>query len=172
MIYYAGIGSRKTPTDVIIKMETVGKACASMGMILRSGGAEGADEAFERGCDLLGGTKEIFLPFKGFRRNPSDLYGTTKAARDIARQFHPAWSRLSNTGWDFMGRNSYQVLGPNLDTPSAFIVCWTPSGKVTGGTGQAMRIAKAYNIPILNFGNMSDDEISDKIFAIEGKFNE
>lgn len=172
MIYYAGIGARETPPEVCEKMRMVGKACASMGMTLRSGGAQGADESFEQGCDLFGGTKEIFLPYRGFRRNPSDLFGSTKEARAIARKFHPAWHNLSNTDWDFMERNSYQVLGQDLKTPSTFIICWTPGGKVVGGTGQALRIAEAYDIPVLNFGDTSDDEISDAIFAMERVHNE
>jgi hypothetical protein len=37
-------------------------------------------------------------------------------------------------------------------SPVDFIVCWTPYGEVTGGTGQALRIAKANEIAIYNFG--------------------
>ena len=56
------------------------------------------------------------------------------------------------------GRNVYQVLGRNLDKPSRFLVCWTPDGVVsgeyctraTGGTGMAIRIACAENVPVLN----------------------
>ena len=34
--------------------------------------------------------------------------------------------------------------------PSNFVVCYTPDGKASGGTGQAIRIAEYYNIPIYN----------------------
>ena len=57
-----------------------------------------------------------------------------------------------------MARNSYQVLGYDLNTPSSFIVCYTKNGKLTGGTAQALKIAKDYNIPIFNFGNYKDKE--------------
>ena len=121
---------------------------------------------------MVDGKKEIYLPYRYFRRHPSDLYEMTKEARAIAREHHPNWGILSNTGWDFMTRNVYQVLGYDLKTPSLFIVCWTPGGKVVGGTGQALRIAKTYKIPVLNFGNMSDDEIADQIFALERQAND
>ena len=49
-----------------------------------------------------------------------------------------------------MGRNGYQVLGYDLKTPSKFLICWTKDGKETGGTAQAMRIAKDYKIPVYN----------------------
>ena len=34
-----------------------------------------------------------------------------------------------------------------------FIVCWTPNGKVTGGTGQAIRMAASMGIKVYNLGN-------------------
>ena len=44
------------------------------------------------------------------------------------------------------------MLGDDLDQPVSFVVCWTPGGEVTGGTGQALRIAAdpQYNIPVFN----------------------
>ena len=36
-------------------------------MVLRSGAAQGADSAFERGCGSVGGDKRIDLPKAGFR---------------------------------------------------------------------------------------------------------
>lgn len=51
-----------------------------------------------------------------------------------------------------MLRNTYQVLGPDLKTHSEFVLCWTPSGRGEGGTGQAIRIARAYHIPVYDLG--------------------
>lgn len=56
---YAGIGSRSTPDDVIDKMHVLGEHFAHKGWLLRSGAADGADSAFEHGCDNGGGEKEI-----------------------------------------------------------------------------------------------------------------
>lgn len=171
IIRYAGIGARKTPKDVCRKMFTAGRAMAEMEFILRSGGAIGADSAFEAGADAAGNLqqnalKEIFLPFKHFNGNTSPLFGTTKEARLIAKEYHPRWDILSPLGRDFHARNVYQILGKDLNTPADFILCWTPNGAITGGTGQALRIAKAYGVPILNFATDDDDSISDFIFAI------
>lgn len=55
-------------------------------------------------------------------------------------------------------RNSYQILGLDLNTPSNFVICWTKNGKGSGGTGQAIRIARAYNIPIFDAGYWNDIE--------------
>ena len=54
-----------------------------------------------------------------------------------------------------MGRNTYQILGKNLRDPVDFVLCWTPftrKGDPKGGTSQAIRIAEAYNIPVINLG--------------------
>lgn len=168
-VIYAGIGARKTPDDVLRKMRNAAKSMATLGFILRSGGAEGADNSFEEGHDLgdvSGDHKEIFLPFKGFRKNESPRFGTSLEARTIARTYHPAWHRLGDLGRDFMGRNAYQIMGSDFNTPCDFVLCWTPDGKASGGTGQAIRHATAMEIPVLNFKTNSDDEISDFIFAI------
>lgn len=174
MIYYAGIGARKTPEDVCRKMFKAGKSMAQLGFCLRSGGAKGADSAFESGVDDWTSTltadesttpsKEIFLPFKGFNGNRSPLYGSDREARMLAKEYHPRWDILSCLGRDFMARNVYQVLGRDLVSPSAFVLCWTPGGRVEGGTGQALRIAEDRGIPILNFATHDDEYISDFIY--------
>ena len=160
---YTGIGARKTPKDIQDSMTYMAKHMAHDGHILRSGGAPGADTAFEIGCDSGGGLKEIYLPFKGFNRSESPLFGTTKEARMLAKEYHPNWEMLGDVGRHFMGRNMYQVLGAHLKTPTGFIICWTPGGKTVGGTGQAIRVAKDHNIPIFNLGSMSLTDVSDKI---------
>lgn len=180
-IYYAGIGARETPKNICRKMFTAGRILWEAGFTLRSGGARGADTAFESGALVAANGKnspdavhglhkddgtnwdriEIYLPYQRFNGHPSPRYGTTKDARQIAKQYHPRWSNLSCTGRDFMGRNTYQILGTGLDTPVSFVLCWTLGGKPIGGTGQALRHAKDLGIPILNFGVDDDQHISD-----------
>jgi hypothetical protein len=160
---YAGIGSRKTPVDVLELMHNLGKNLGKAGAMLRSGGAKGADKAFELGCISVDGEKEIFLPYKGFNGSDSPFYTVTPEARRIAKQFHPNWPGLGDVGRDFMGRNAYQVLGYKLDTPAHLIICWTPGGKITGGTGQALRMAQHFNIPVVNLASQSLEEASEII---------
>ena len=151
---YAGIGSRKTPPHILAKMGKVAERLEARGYTLRSGGADGADTAFERGCDR----KQIFLPWTGFNKNASPLNTVTRDAMDVAAAVHPAFYRLADTARKLMARNSYQVLGPDLRTPSDFVVCWTPDSvetevdrtRDTGGTGQAIALAHRWNIPVFN----------------------
>lgn len=163
MIYYAGIGSRETPPEVLTAFEYLAAEFAKRGYVLRSGGADGADSAFERGCDSVAGPKEIFLPWQGFQgrgegKNTYCHYDNAAESVSIAKQYHPNWDILSNGGRALMTRNSYQVLGKDLHTPSNFVICWTKGGKGSGGTGQALRIARDKGIKVCDFGKFPKEQ--------------
>jgi hypothetical protein len=131
---------------------------ADAGYILRSGAADGADTAFEQGCNEAGGPKEIFLPWKGFNNNTSMLYEQHPDSFKLAGQIHRGWNHLLPSVRKLMARNMHQVLGIDLKTPSAFVVCWTPDGctsiehytERTGGTGTAISLASSLDIPVFN----------------------
>lgn len=159
MLYYAGIGSRETPPEVLSLFAIVSKYLSQKGLCLRSGGANGADKAFEAGCDIVNGQKEIYLPWRSFEKSNSELFNITNDAMIMAEKYHPYWSNLSVGGRKLQARNCYQVLGYDLKTPSSFVICWTKNGSGSGGTGQAIRIAKSYDIPIFDAGKFSDIEL-------------
>lgn len=151
---YAGIGSRKAPHAALAMMRRVAKRLDERGYTLRSGGADGADTAFESGSTR----KEIFLPWPGFNGNASPLHELPPAAFEIAAAVHPAFGKLSDAVKKLMARNSMQILGVNLDSPVDFVVCWTTDGAEcetersagTGGTGQAIALADRCGIPVFN----------------------
>lgn len=154
---YAGIGSRETPPDVLHAMNQVGQYLGTLGWTLRSGGAGGADTAFEQGCDLVNGPKEIFIPWNGFsgrrKHERGVITGHSAEAEAIAQRFHPNWNACSQGARALHSRNVSQVLGVNLNEPSDVVICWTKGASGTGGTGQALRMAKHYNIPIFDLGD-------------------
>lgn len=150
--YYAGIGSRETPKEVLQCFGDIARYLAKNNFILRSGGANGADHWFEKGCDLKNGEKEIYLPWSRFNGSNSNLVLNDLKAYEIAKKFYPYWNNLKDGTKKLQARNSYQVLGYDLNTPSDFIICYTKNGKGQGGTGQAIRIAKYYNIKIFDCG--------------------
>jgi len=162
---YAGIGSRQTPEEVLELFNNIAVYLAIQGFILRSGGANGADSAFEMGCDNKQGEKEIYIPWKNFNNSPSEFVVNNPDAEALARKYHPYFDRLKPGAKKLMARNSCQVLGSNLDTPSDFVICWTPEGKGEGGTGQAIRIAKDYNIPVFDVGGYENiDEFREEFW--------
>ena len=156
MIYYAGIGSRETPNEILKVFEDIGYFLAQSSFTLRSGHAVVADMAFERGADKAKGKKEIYLPWKGFEGSTSDLVVNNPNAFETAEKFHTHWHNLKDGAKKLQARNSHQVLGQDLNTPSKFVICWTKGGKGQGGTGQALRIGEAYGIPIFDAGSYKD----------------
>lgn len=149
---YVGIGARVTPERVLGVMESIAGMLAIRGFILRSGGADGADSAFERGCDTTNGQKEIYLPWKDFNDHDSELVVNKPLAFQIAEEFHPAWRAVKQGGRKLHARNAHQVLGWNLNEPAEFVICWTEHGAFRGGTAQALRMAQHFDIPIYNLG--------------------
>ena len=170
--YYTGIGSRKTPPDVLELMGVVARKLEQDGWILRSGGAGGADLAFGEAVTAWG-NKEVFLPWKGFAQGGFFQYDPAlwREAELIASDplVYPLWnfdtgsSAGPNPKRDavrkLQTRNVFQVLGKDLRTPSSFVLCWTPDGAVsrkewrrgiTGGTGTAINLASIRNIPVFN----------------------
>jgi hypothetical protein len=157
---YAGIGSRETPSDILEIMFGAAQLLATNGYTLRSGYADGADKAFEEGCDSVKGPKEIYLPWTGFNRSSPDTDGhyvmgrkLTALAEIEASKYHPKWDELSRGVRLLMARNAYQILGPDLHTPTQFVICWTPNGSGKGGTGQSIRMADALKIPVVDLGH-------------------
>lgn len=170
MKYYAGIGSRETPTHVQEYFSSLAAFLATKEFTLRSGGAQGSDIAFEIGCDRVNGNKEIYLPWKYFEKSNSNLIISNPKAYEIAEQFHPYWQNLKDGARKLQARNSHQVLGMDLETPSEFVICWTKGGKGSGGTGQAIRIANHYGVPVFDAGayeNVDEIKTNLKAFLID-----
>jgi hypothetical protein len=161
---YAGIGSRQTPDHVLTMMSTLGSYLAGLGWTLRTGGAQGADQAFQRGAASARGDIELYLPWDSFEVDvlvplltPETviLPEPTHEAWVLASEHHPIWERLKQGAQKLHSRNCHQVLGRDLDKPVDALICWTPDGSVdgagwkTGGTGMALRIARANGSPLV-----------------------
>ncbi len=159
---YTGIGSRAAPASALAAMGRYGERFARAGWTLRSGGAEGADLAFETGARKAEGRTAIYVPWRGFNGNKGGVVASSEqaaAAMAVASAFHPAWNRLSLPVRQLMGRNVFQVLGVSLDEPTEFVLCWAPIRKieknyqirdVEGGTGLAVRLAVSRRIPVFH----------------------
>lgn len=151
--FYTGVGSRKTPATICAKLTLVASILERRGFTLRSGGAKGADSAFEAGVKSA---KQIFY-------HHEDI---CEEAFYIAKQIHPAWSACDDVAKRLHARNVYQVLGKDLQTPSDFVLCWTPDGsdgsfssRVTGGTRTAIVLAYQRDIPVFNFAGLGKEKM-------------
>ena len=145
--YYSGVGSRKTPPTIQDTMRRIAESLSGQGFTLRSGGADGADSAFEDGA---GPAKEILVPWPNFNgRSHGITPPNPEHAMALAARHHPGWRNCGQAARTIHARNVCIVLGPDLATPSEFVICWTPDARASGGTGQAVRVARAYGIPVI-----------------------
>lgn len=140
--YYCGVGSRETPWETLEKMTEIATYLEKHKWVLRSGGAQGADQAFEAGLSN-GKNAQIFYP-----QDRIPLW-----ANVFTDMFHPAPDRLSDFARKLMNRNAMQILGVDGNSPAKMVICWTKDGKASGGTGQAIRIAEYFGIPVFNLKN-------------------
>lgn len=131
-------------------MVSLGRELARRGWVLRSGGSPGADTAFEKGCDLGGGAKEVYLPWRGFNGSDSPLFETPPAAAELARKIHPGLNRRSGSVQKLRARNVCQILGLSLSEPSHLVVAWTENAVLSGGSATVLRIAEQRGIPVIN----------------------
>ena len=150
----AGIGARQTPTKVLAGIEAMARMLCRENETnrLRTGGAHGADAAFEKG---FGVDTEVFVPWYGFNRRVRGVVNCQAVpkfgmAMELAEQLHPAWDRCSRGAKALHARNCFVMLGRELDEPVDAVICWTPGGRVTGGTGQSIRLAHHFGIPVYN----------------------
>jgi hypothetical protein len=158
---FTGIGSRKTPGNILKLMQAIGFRLGLLDIRLRSGGAEGADSAFEVGArraftEKHGSEPLIYLPYPGFRGKPGITFApnsqTWKEATRIIRDLHPAWDRCSDFAKKAHTRNAFQILGSDLKTPSQFLVFYAEvsRGEIQGGTRTAVVLAQKFQIPCFN----------------------
>ena len=166
---YAGIGARATPAGVLSDMTVMAGWLARTGWHLSSGGADGADTAFAAGAPV--GQKTIRLPWRGYNgRLAPECRVLSEAAMaacmEIAAPLHPAWERCSPAVRKLHARNAAILLGGALRQPVDAVVCWTAQGRLTGGTGMAIRIAEANSIPVLNLGSMAPRAVCERLAAI------
>lgn len=169
---FAGIGARKTPDPILNVMTSAASQLCAQGWQLRSGNARGADQAFQKG--MIGiNAKEIHLPWDGYNygrtENPSFVCPKPVGeVLEIAATYHPAWDKLSVEAKLFMVRNVTIILGLDLKSPVEMVICWTYEAAVTGGTGHAIKVAYAHNVPIFN---LSDQEDWPKLIAFTEKYD-
>ena len=154
-LVFCGVGSRGTPLAIQKEMTEIGRLFREHGFYVRSGHADGADYSFEEGARE---NTIAYLPWLGFNSKLALLGDSlvvqgNKELDDMVIKFHPEPASLSAGAFKLMRRNSCQVLGRYLDSPARAVICWTQGALPVGGTSQAIRIAHAYKVPVINMAH-------------------
>lgn len=133
--YYTGVGSRSTPSEIMSLMTSVASKLEQLDYSLRSGATDGADTAFESGVSNPM-NKQIFIAWNGFSNRYDSEEGVFNVkgqavvqAEEIASSIHPAWEKLSRGAKGLHTRNIFQCLGPTLNVPSKFLICYAEVDK-------------------------------------------
>lgn len=160
---WAGIGSRETPKVVQDKMTKIAQYLGEKDYWCRTGAARGADQAFGVG---RADRTILYLPWNGYEKDwvhsrialktqIGCLYPSDRAI-DLASQHHPKWDDCSLGARKLHGRNSHIILGRDLESPCEFVIYWARTdgnGNPLGGTGEGIRIARAFKVPTYNLNN-------------------
>lgn len=154
-----GIGTRKTDKQAFAMLYNIARRMAHQGWELRSGGAIGADTAWERGWDGFD-AKQIFLTrgtslviAKNTACGHISYYGDIwLEAEDIASRIHPRWENLDEASQALHTRNVFQILGLDLQSKTDVVAAYAPpaGNSVKGGTATAFNLARAKGIPTFN----------------------
>lgn len=151
--FYTGVGSRDTPGNVCQLMTSTAKRLNEQGYILRSGGARGADYAFEIGAD----NPAIYIASetaKPVSRKPG-IFPDLEAYRATVKKCCLHYKNIqSQYAKDLHTRNVCQVIGhdPKEIIRSDFLLAYTLNGDYVGGTTTAIRCAELFEVPVFNFG--------------------
>ena len=186
-LVYVGIGARDMPLEQvkgsskvypIRRIESLAQTLAEHRWVLRTGLARGADQAFHRGAIRGGGRYELYLPWPQFERHARNrvtesvvMEQPTLDAFLLAQAIHPNWPRVGLRARPLHARNGHEVLGQGLDNPADLVICWIANGSRdgsgidSGGTGQALRIAAAKGIPVLNIARDDDVEVIQQLLG-------
>lgn len=182
--YWTGIGSRDITQEEYQWAVLVGEQLTRRyGMILRSGGAGGADTAFQHGvCNVDFRRCEIWIPWEGFlpEQVHPDFGGCEYIVAGLKRTNDAEWFYTEHTNimpWFsnmkasnklLHGRNYYQVVGKEKAPKSSvciFIADENSNGDISGGTRSAVLVARHYKIPTYNLRNTEQRE---KLFSLIG----
>ena len=140
-------------------MRGIGRILAKDGYLCQTGAAPGADQAFAEGALFNKGDVLLCLPWHSYEQQwVENLAGNIQlqviedtdidALASVPR-LHPFANKLKQGVVKLHARNWHIMQGIE------FMICWTPDGLETGGTGQAIRIAEEAGVKIHNLGNPS-----------------
>jgi hypothetical protein len=151
---YTAIGAPNTPRNIQAFITKVAAELSGYGCTLRTGG----EETFEMAAAAGASRQEVYLPYKRFNKNDSELYVQDERSYEIAKDINRTWHRCSEFAKKCHARYVHAVLGRDLESPSAIMLCWTGDGATreqevsskTGTVRGAIVLAERQGIPVLN----------------------
>lgn len=162
---YAGIGSRKLDEDEIRLCYLLGFRLAKLGAHLKTGSAQGADQAFANGALDGGGKVTLCLPWPSYEFKWVELAKARGANTQLLQYFNwEAWDSLNlHPRKDSLSKATMALHARNyliIDGCQCVFAFPKQNQYGLGGTGQGIRIAEKKNISIIRLDNK---EIQEKL---------
>ena len=159
---YVGTGNRDAPESVLKQMHELANQLSQFGYILRSGGLDGPDLAFEAGSK----DTELHLPWKDFNQRKAYSYFNSQENKVLAKMFQPTFDGLKPAIQAFLCKNVRCIMGKDLKSPVRFMVLWSNDGaehskdivQATGQMTHLIKIASAMKIPVFNLGRQDAEQ--------------
>jgi len=140
---YTGVGSRDRPKEIGELIEQIAYSLNKYGgLALWTGDASGCDTDFTKGHKQYSENNILALGKKDCTPEAQEI------TKSVLAPEH--WANCNEHARKLLGRNSHQVLGRDLKSPTSRVICWTPEGKPIGGTQVAIRLAWKYEIAVDN----------------------
>lgn len=161
IVRYAGLGSRRTPPQILALMRKAARRLAARECTLHGGSGFGAESAFSLSAGDDGGSCVLWLPHDGYnKRRLADGAVLLPSAEheEVARSINKGWDQMDALGQRLAACGAAQVLGPDCRHEVSFVLCWTADGcetelgrsDATGATGTAIALAEIMRIPVFN----------------------
>lgn len=148
---YTGIGSREIDKPVADMLKEYAIELSNLNFACRTGDATGSDNIFKTNSKVKYAYSTKDVEFGDW--TDQELLKSLPNDRSNPSAWKPYVQKLTK-------RSMKQVLGPNGNNPSDFILCWAPSTNYTdsssGGTGYAIRCALRHRIPVYNLYSSMD----------------
>lgn len=153
------MGPRKVTGKIQAVMTAFAQVLDNHRAILRSGGGEGTEAAFEAGSTL----KVVYLPWNGFNGKEGAHYIPIDA-KLTAAHLHPSWAIANSETRLLLARDVLRLCGEDNKSPVKFLVYWdinegtkaTQSNTVVSNLSLIVKHAKSLNIPTFNMAKASD----------------
>ncbi len=159
----AGIGSRGLDEGQLDVCYRLGIFIATCGGEIHSGNADGADQAFARGGNTVDPTLvHLHLPWPNFNReaivrgNHIHLPQEQSGYAETAAKYHPTWKYLTQGARKLHTRNVSIVCWPTMKD---MVLAFPSNKKGGGGTGQGMRVAKGFDVPVIDLNGMDTAQL-------------
>lgn len=153
-MYYTGVGSRNIPFEIAQSLKEYAILLSNK-YTCRTGDAKGSDKIFVDNANPV-----VAYSPKQVVNDPNHWsYQEVQKYIPNDRSGFNSWTSFVKA---LLARNMMQVLGPNGNEPSKFLICYAPSlnyeDSSAGGTGYAIRCALAYKIPVYNIFSALEKE--------------